>query len=178
VIVVAAGNEAYGFWAGAFPTGGGAPTTAFTFDPLFGTEGTDAHDYCIYISGSAPFTRDAISTESFAATSNALWALVAGTSPTTYAFMTGWVLYSYIASAVAVPNGLPTNPISTEDEVFPIVIGRRSAQANPGYKGVTSLMKWTGLTRTTGDTLTVSGTRDRIIYGHVSLPWDGTVPSV
>jgi hypothetical protein len=39
-------------------------------------------------------------------------------------------------------------------------------------------MRWTGISRAAGDTLSVSGTRDRIIYGAISLPWDGTVPTV
>jgi len=168
----------YEFWAGAFPTGGGNPTTAFVFDLLTAYEATDGYFMAIYISGSSPFQDSQISSESFSATTNALWATVPSASPTTYDFYTGWVLYSLGGTANAAPNGLPTNPINGNDEVFPIVLGRRSALSNPGHKGVSSLMKWTGKARDTGDTLSVSTTSDRIVYRDVTLPWDGTTPLV
>jgi len=176
---VAAENfSSYEFWAGAFPTGGGNPTTAFVFDVLTGYNASDAYFMGIYISGSSPFQDSQISSETFSATTNALWSTVPSASPTTYDFYTGWVMYSLGGAATAVPNGLPVNPVNGYDEVFPIVLGRRSALANPGHKGVTTVMKWTGKTRDTGDTLSVGGTSDRIIYRDVSLPWDGTTPLV
>ena len=81
-------------------------------------------------------------------------------------------------SAQVYPVFGSTNPISTKDEAFPIVYARRGVIANPGYKGVGFMMKWLGVSRTTGDTLTVDSTRDRIVFGDVSFPWQGTVPTV
>lgn len=172
------GASPYGFWGGAFPTGGGTPNAGIVYDPLTQTTAGDGHLYAIYVSAS-PFQGTTISTESMSPTANQLWSSVPAASPVAADWTNFCGMYLSVAVSTAVaPNGLPTNPLTTKDEVLPIVIARRGALSTPGYKGVLSLMKWTGLTRTTGDTLTVSGTRDRIIYKDVSLPWDGSVPSV
>jgi hypothetical protein len=170
-------SSPYGWWAGAFPTGGGDPTTAIVFEALAGYEPTDAYLHAIYIANLNPFLASGLSTETFSAT-NKFWSLKAAASPTVYTNFTAMVFWAVSPAAQAVPDGLPTNPITVYDEVFPIPLARRSALGDPGWKGLTTLMKWTGTSRTTGDTLSVLATRDRIVYGNVSLPWDGTVPTV
>jgi len=179
--VGADGAAPYGFWAGAFPNGGGNPTTGFVYDPLTATEATDGHTYAIYVSGSSPFASSgALSTESFGATSNYLWSSVPKVSPTgsDWTFFSAMCLFVQTGAQLVIPTNTPVNPITSNDQMFPIVLARRSALATPGYKGATTIMRWQSPDRTTGDTLTVSSTRDRIIYRNVSLPWDGSVPTV
>lgn len=172
----------YGWWSGAFPLGGGDPISALVFDPLTQTAPTDAHSYAIYGaysgSGGSPFASGSMATENWATTSTNLLSSIAHTSPGAAQVVGYTCLLLYSASAQVIPQNIGTNPLTSDDEVIPILLGRRTALANPGYKGVLSLMKWAGTGRSTGDTLSVSTARDRIIYRNVSLPWDGSVPSV
>ena len=182
---VGADNAApYGWWAGSFPIGGGNPLTALVYEPVTGAEATDSSKYVFYIAsstaGASPFLYAAggLSTEAFASNTHAIYGYVP--SAGTGAFTTFPALALYVANGgtVVAPTGLGTNPITTKDESFPIVFARRAAFPPSAYKGVSTLMKWCGTTRATGDTLTVSTSRDRIVYRDVSLPWDGTVPTV
>ncbi len=168
----------YGWWAGAFPIGGGNPTAVLICDPLVGCAPADGDKYAIVMgcSGNNQLSITTITAETGSGTTSRLIASVISAAPTTYQQFPGQKLSSDTGDLV--PSGLPTNPLTLADEGFPIVLGRRSALADAGYKGVTSLMKWIGTTRSTGATLTVSTTADRIIYRAVSLPWDGSVPAV
>lgn len=177
---VGADNAApYGFWAGSFPTGGGNPAAFFCLDPLFSTSATDADQYWMHVSvtGQNGCAVTSINSESGTSTSFRNLSQIISTSPgSSYAEFPG-LIFNLSATQI-IPNGIPTNPISVKDEAFPIILARRSAIATPGYKGITTLMRWTGVARTTGDTLTLTTTRDRIIYRDISVPWDGSVPSV
>jgi hypothetical protein len=42
------------------------------------------------------------------------------------------------------------------------------------YKGYSTLFYWEGVARTTGSTLSVTGTKDRVVLCDVTLPWDGS----
>lgn len=170
----------YGWWCASFSTGGSAPVCTLIHDPLTGTEPTDADQAAFWmaISGQNALTVATITSEAQTATTRAIWSQPISAAPVGYAFWSGAVIYNNANARLYAPGGLPTNPITTKDEVFPIIFVRSSLIANPGYKGVSTMVRWTGTTRTTGDTLTVSSSRDRIIYGDVSLPWDGSVPSI
>jgi hypothetical protein len=170
----------YGFWGGAFPTGGGVPFSAIVHEPLTATDPSDANPYALYVSGSNAFLTNSISTESMSASSNILWSTTPSVSPTSsdWLFFSGLVMYVQSGGVLVVPANIPVNPINSNDQIFPIVLARRSALPTPSYKGVTTIMRWHSPNRTTGDTLTVSTARDRIIYGNLSLPWDGSVPTV
>lgn len=178
---VAADNASpYGFWAGAIPTGGGSPGAGICLEPLIGTDPTDADQYIIHLACTNQncYLSAAITAESGAATSNQTVSQVISTSPgANYAQFPG-LTFNTSSGGIYIPDGLPTNPISTKDEAFPILFARRSTLPTPGFKGISTIMRWRGLSRTSGDTLTVSTTRDRIVYGQVTLPWDGSVPSV
>jgi hypothetical protein len=173
------GASPYGWWAVAFPTGGGAPQAVLILDPLLDTTATDADIYIflVGVSGQSQLSLAALQNEAGAATSRAAWSQIISASPgSSYVH---WPTCRYATGSGDVsPNALPTNPINAKDERFPAIYARRSALANPGFKGQSSLLRWTGTSRTTGDTLTVSTTRDRIVMADISLPWDGTVPSV
>lgn len=166
----------YGFWAGSFSNGGGvSPATGIVLDPLTGTAATDGHVHLFYVSSSSPFQVANLCSESFANTNRRV-STVPAASPSTTMEYHG--LYYITPSGQVIPSNIGTNPLNSKDETFPIIWARRSALANPGYKGVSTIMKYNGTTRSIGDTFTVNTTRDRIIYGDINLPWDGSVPTV
>lgn len=166
----------YGWWAGSFTNGGSNPNAAMIYDPLTGTEPTDGHIHLFYISISNSLLTTGMSVESWSSGTFKAISTVPAVTPAT---VLDWTALTYNSGAsLTIPNSQPTNPLSSKDEVIPIIWARRVGIATPGYKGVGSLMRWTGTSRTTGSTLTYNTTRDRIIYGHVSLPWDGSVPTV
>lgn len=169
------GSSPYGWWAGSFPSGGGSPTAALCFDPLVGTESTDGSKNCLYLAGSNAYASAQMATEN-AGSTNHIRAYLAAVTPTTGVDVCCMLYASGTATHIPSANG--TNPITAKDEIYPIPLNRRGAQASPGWKGLTTIMKWTGVSRTTGDTQTVSTTRDRIVFGSVSLPWNGSVPAV
>jgi hypothetical protein len=75
------------------------------------------------------------------------------------------------------------NHITGADELMVVIYTRSSADGGlTGYKGISSLVRWNGTLRQNGDTLSFSQpgfSRDRIIVGQCSVPWDGsTVPIV
>ena len=77
------------------------------------------------------------------------------------------------------PGGLGTNPWTGKDDSSEIVYARASNFTPPtGLKGVGTMMRWMGITRSFGVTLSVSTSKDRICIGHVTLPWDGSVPNI
>jgi hypothetical protein len=78
-----------------------------------------------------------------------------------------------------IPGGLGTNPFSSFDDLFLIPwIRRPGFGTSGGFKGYSSLLNWMGTTRSTGDTMSLLTTKDRYCFGNVTLPWDGTTPTV
>ena len=81
---------------------------------------------------------------------------------------------------VTFPSAMTTNPYSSKDDRAPI-LWVKPAIALPtvfpyGYKGMGRLMHWEGTSRNTADT---KESKTRIVFGEISLPWDGiTTPSV
>ena len=67
------------------------------------------------------------------------------------------------------------NIFSLKDELFPAIWGRDGAATPPtGIKGISSIMLVTSVSRTTLNTQTINSTRDRIILGYYSFPWNGS----
>lgn len=192
------GASPYGWYSVGYPTGGGGVTHGLFMDPLTQTAGgatPDVDAYCFYANG-----RTTENMEGGAL----IWELTSGQGP---AFVggylkkglagEGWVMinalsyyiYSGTASMACIPDasnlvagtGLGINPHTGLDDIFDILYGRRSGLAAPfGYKGKSTLLKWTGKRRLSGDTLSVAsaGAKDYIVIGHVALPWNGSTPSV
>lgn len=80
-------------------------------------------------------------------------------------------------------NALGTNGYSSKDVVLPILYARTLVQLTAvGLKGQSTLFRWVGNPRPSGDTLSVVSTSDGICMSTppncVVLPWDGTVPLV
>lgn len=74
---------------------------------------------------------------------------------------------------------LGTNSINNFDDFFPVAYGRPGSQGgNTGYKGVSSTVRWLSTSHAIGDTFALLTTRDRLSLVAVTLPWDGSVPSI
>lgn len=76
------------------------------------------------------------------------------------------------------PGVTSANPITARDELTPVVYARRSNHANGFYKGVSTMLKWTGVPRANCDTLSLDSARDHIVFPLIALPWDGSAPPV
>lgn len=161
----------YSFWAVGHPTGGGNHNAAWFLDTLTNLITGDADANIILFDDGAMLDRSSIG---FSTTGP--YGFEASATPA------NWVRFSaatYTMDNVqVVPSAMPTSPITTEDEPWPMVFGRRTAVSNPGYKGVSSILRWTSVARNDGDTFTENTARDQIVFGDVCLDWDGTVPTV
>ena len=75
------------------------------------------------------------------------------------------------------PGSVPVNPYSGADDRMPIIYAKSNNNGYPyGYKGQGRLMMWEGTTRSCADT---KESKTRIVFGNISLPWDGTTtPSI
>lgn len=91
-----------------------------------------------------------------------------------YAFINGSTVTNYI------PFTLGTDPNNGKDDIFPALYGRSSNSTVPiGYKGMSTLLQWTAVSRTTGDLLSISTTGDRfVMQGCLVCPWNNTVPTL
>lgn len=174
----------YAFW---FTTGGSAPVGMIVADLMVAATATGDNDPYIFYSpwGAAlPANVGLFSSNTSGLTSEA----TAGQGCWSW-YKKGlsgeaWVGYSALifsnASANVIPTLLGPNPISNKDEAFPMFFARRSALTQPGFKGLGTILKWNGANRNTGDTLSIasSNAKDRIVVGHVNLPWNGSTPAV
>lgn len=167
----------YGFWSAAFPTGGGATNHFFGHEPLTGVEPTDGSPFITYCGPTTPSASN-LAAESQSASGTRCFGYRANATPASAEYQVVNAMTYESFSRRVVPAGLPVNPITTEDGGFPIPFGRGAPVSNPGWKGVSTMAKWTGVGRADGDTFTVSSTRDRIVFGEVSVPWNGAVPVV
>lgn len=78
---------------------------------------------------------------------------------------------------VAVPGNIGSNPYTNMDQLFPLVYARPAI--NPpvpptGYKGISSMMQWTGSTRGTISIVSVASPGDHIVVNRVALPWNNS----
>lgn len=75
------------------------------------------------------------------------------------------------------PGSASSNPYSNTDDRIPIVYAKTNASGYPyGYKGQSRFMMWEGNTRSCADT---KQNKTRIVFGNISLPWDGsTTPNI
>ena len=176
---VCADNAApFGFWAGSMANGSAQTYTALVLDPLIFTVATDADQYAVYASlGNTSFTYTTLGSTTGTATTNRMTSQIISATPgSSYAEFGAFRALDSIN--LVLPAALVTNPVNFKESVFPILLCRHSSLANPGFKGMTTIMQFIGTPRTTGSTLSLSTARDRIIYGVVALPWDGTVPVI
>lgn len=94
-------------------------------------------------------------------------------------------VYTNIAQSTSIYDG--------KDEEFPMyymrLVGTGTTQTNFGnadviyfstryWKGTGTYVKQYGQSRAHLSTLSIGGTRDRIVYGHCTFPWNGSIPVV
>jgi len=176
----------YGFYMFMFPINGGSPVCGLVMDPL--TSGTydsaDVDPYIFYMPSAgtgavppSPFLTAGLTSEALLTGPTSLYKK--GLAGETFITTPG---LSYSSdTATSIPSLMLVNPYSSKDETYPIMYARGSALAQPGFKGVGSMMKWIGQSgRSTGDTLSVAstGAKDYIVVGNIALPWNGSTPTV
>lgn len=169
----------YSWWAGAFPIGGGTPNSGMVGDVVLASDALDADPRIQMMMQASAFTLASVSNALGTPTALPFFAAQVPSAAPTGAYASfAAARYDDASGAVIAPGSMVTNPASAKDETFPLFHMRRAALASPGFKGVASMLRWNGTTRATGDTLSVVTSRDRIVYGDCSLPWDGSVPTV
>lgn len=184
--VIADNASPYGFWCGAIIFGGGSAPGGMMFDPLTATSPGDVSPYVVLTAdGSNNWARSNPQysilwndENSKNATSDYYGVYyTASTSTGNPANAISWHPFAP-GQNVYLGYSQVVNPITGNDELFPMIWARRAAATggNPGWKGVSTFSKYKGIGRSTGDTYTVSTTRDRISINDYSLPWDGSVP--
>lgn len=159
----------YGFWFAASPIGGQASglTAILLLDPLLHTIAGDAFAY-VFRATTSTFNDSAMSADS--PSGQVTW--LASATPTTPIAIPACGLRLASGSTRAIPRDLISTPNGRARE-FPLWYGRRSAIANPGYKGVSSLLRWIAPDLRRWTTLSVASNHDRIVYDDVTLPWGG-----
>lgn len=171
-----AGGATDGWWMCTSLIAGGAANAGMYMDPLSSTTTSDG-DTCVIgvaVSGS-PFSSSSIGSNSATATG---------------AGVLGWLKYGLAgAGFVAIPaltindnggamwpNAAGTNPHTTKDALELIQYGRKSSLSAPtGPKGVSKFVAWNASSRSPLETYSIDSTRDRIVFGDVSFPWNGAV---
>ena len=168
------------FWSCGFTTGGGTISHGMAFDLLTNGAASDGFMGLIYCGISNCFAYNgAFGLSTAAPTSpNVCLATIPKLTPAGTDFI-NFPAMSYANKnfgTYAVPRNLPTNPLTGNDEPYPIPFMRDASLVSPGYKGIGQMLKWHGQNRANvGDLITVATTRDRILFNDMSLPWDGSV---
>jgi hypothetical protein len=163
----------YGFWAAGFLTGGSALSGAIILEPVVG-DAADT-DPCVIFTFNGAWN----SASYYGTSGTRGWLSNTHTTSSNFVTIAAGTIYDNGNAGLLFPVTVVTNPFSGNDEVMTIPYARRAGATAPqGVKGVGRNIKWVGLSRSNGDALTVSTTRDYIVYSGLALPWDGTVPTV
>lgn len=157
--------ESYGWWVSTWGSGTGAAGAFIAHDPLVAPSSSDGDPLATCVLSS-----------------------ISNTNLNGVSAYTGWLSNTRTVSSnhVAIPccfytsnntTILPTvagvNAFESSEDVFPIMLARLSSATAPtGYKGWSSIVRWTSTSRSVGTTLQ-SGTW-LVIFGGIAVPWDGT----
>jgi hypothetical protein len=168
----AADNAApYGFWMGCFLLGGESNFNpsggAWMMDPLLtgSYPAADVDPTIHYVSGTTSW--------SSGTTSGIFGYLKKGLSGEGFVNIPWLIIQSQSASSF--PQGVGNNCFTLKTDLFPIFYARQSSKTAPvGYKGISSICKWTGNPLACPTLLSVSTTNDYIVIGHIALPWNGS----
>jgi hypothetical protein len=174
------GSDGYGFYIVNLLNGGSNTAGCLVLDPI-NAGITEDVDQCVLYTGitTGCFTTSILASEGSSGADRVVGWI--GKGLTGEGFVSIPANQYFSGGNTVVPGNLGTNPFNSKDDTIPIFFMRRVALVNPvGYKGIGGLMKWVGTTRSIGDTLSTSasGSKDRIIINAVSLPWNGSTPSL
>jgi hypothetical protein len=166
-------DELYVFYSMCFLSGGGSVTSTFIWEAMtansYPTE--DIDPYVLFFDNTSP--DDSAFSNVNTGTQGYLDKGGGSESFTTIPALT------HEDSVSQIEVGLPSNPHTGKDDLLPMVYARRAALGGTaGYKGIGYMMRWLGISRTVGDTITVSSSRDKIVFGDVAFPWDGSTPTI
>lgn len=182
----------YGFYAISVPVGGGFPN-CMIFDPMLtGSFNSNDPDPTIQWfegdggtnSGPFFFSNANSSNASNQTTSSNLTArgwLAKQTTSESYSGLQVpfYGVWNSGGGLVAANAGVGTNHVDSTDNLYPIFyIKTANAGGNSSVKGISSLFSGAWTARNTGDTLSVSSTRDFITFRHFLAIWDGSTPSI
>lgn len=165
-------NPPYGFWFAAYVVAGvGTPNPCvFILDPLSNAIAGDAFPY-VCIARSTDMTQSTLTGSDTPANQ---YSYVASATPSVSTLMPA--LYYGSGSQIIVPRDLPSTQAGLA-RAYPLRYERRAAIANPGYKGLSTMIKllvpgvlgrWTPLS--------IDSPNDHLVYGDVCMPWGGDYP--
>jgi hypothetical protein len=167
-------EESYSFYSFGYPLGGGNSNHSFMFDRCslntFAPE--DLDPFVIYSSN----TSNLISTLSGLSTckcwykKNLSGQIFQNVAVSDYVNSSGSSLYVGL---------LGTNAWNGKDDGLPVFYGRNVASGGtPGFKGISRHLYLKCAARSTGDTISVVTSKDKIYLNDLILPWNGTSPLV
>lgn len=176
VLVLGADDAApYGFYMSGWEDNFGGAYHTTIFDPLTSTDPSDNHEYIFVAGEDNTITDSLLGTESTnVGTTRCVGTIGNG------AFSGTIPALSYCAAGggivVSPGNNEPRSPYTNNETLWPIAFARRFGLTGEGYKGMSTVMKWGGGRQGDyGNTFSGPG-GDRIIFGDINLPWDGSVP--
>jgi hypothetical protein len=165
----------YGFYALGWTTNWSKLYVGVIFDPLTGVNVSDLDPYIwlIQAAGTDPpnFTDTGVGNES--SSTGGVDRCVGTLSNGAY---TGTIPGVRMRCDVEIiPYQGPRNLLDNDKYItWPIPYARRTGLANPGYKGIGTIARWSGWTVAPYGT-TIGG-RTFIIFGAIAVPWNGTQP--
>lgn len=179
-----AGADGYSFWSAGLPMN---KTTSQNFSAVMFLDKLVDGSYNVLDEDPAIIYARGPTTVAFAASSI--------TSDSSSSAPQGWILkgftgagfvpinplkYQYVSSIV-IPNNAGVDPFSGAEYNFDVAYGRAFHNTNgitppSGFKGMSSLIKWNGTLKLNYQVLSINGARDRICFGDLNFPWNGSVP--
>ena len=177
----------YGFWLAGYPVHGddygSYPQFVGVFDPVINTSIQDSDPYVFYFSKNyygTPLEDD-------------LYQFYDVNNPAVHAFLGHggpnemWVPLAGVRIPPFIGTG-PFSPINNKIDRYPVnymlhanwsTDGSLPQGKRPsGFKGQSTLLHWCSQEFLGGQTLQVTTPRDAIVFGWLTLPWNGTLPRV
>jgi hypothetical protein len=172
----------YGFFAIGWVSGGGAERFRMFCDPVAAGSYPSADPYRFVFCG--PSNPTYLTSDDVWSNYNATYSPVAvfNNAGTRRWQRCGGLRYYEGAGSViagqAASSAVGSN-VEGEDSTLPVFWQRRSALGGgAGLKGASSIFRLCCTPRASGDTHTETTSRDRLVIPPVTVPWDGSIPTV
>jgi hypothetical protein len=184
--IVADNASPYGWASFAWINTTGVPTHGLFYDPITSGTAADVDAVVIYLNGTVAASAAGAQSgagvgqwESFARNNGKLFGYSNGSFVATI-FGCQLMVSNAGNFRSVVPNGGVVDD-DTKDNLIGMPYSQFTVASNTGmWKGLSSLLSWVNVTRTTGATFstTGAGSKDRVCLCDVSLPWDGSAPTI